>query len=642
MRPSLPQLEALAALAFLGASVSIASSFVGIAAPSATHHPASEDTSADAPAPPHRNRATPVADYTLDVSLDTDQHTVDGSGTITWRNHSERPVDALYLHLYANAFRSNATQFLSDRRPGGRGTGPVRDFGHLEVKSLSVREHGPADIWPHAEPADPAQPEDRTDMRVPLLRPVQPGSEIRVDVAWTTKLPSIVERMGYAGSFHMVAQWFPKIARLEPDGTFAHFTFDRLGEFYADFGTYDVTISVPAGFTVGATGPRLSDVKRGDRRVVRHVQPDVHDFAFCAYDGFEEKRRSVEGVDVRLLHPPGYTAVAEEQMEAVAYGLRQLARSYGRYPYSTLTLVHPPEGAGEANGMEYPTLITTGGRWWRYGAFGSARAVTLHELAHQWFYGLVATNEWRWPFLDEGLTTFAEVDVLDEGWGDQGALRLRGWGVRASTALRFVGAGAGHDDVIAQSAPAFESGYSYGRLVYARTALVLETLDRVYEGGMRRALGRYARAYRFAHPDPKALIETVEETMGAEAAKALETCLYERGWIDLAIEDLSCAGGTCALVVTRRGSVVLPVTVRWLYADGTSTQTRWDGRDEQATLELETTKPVSAALLDPLHAVLLDEDLANNAISRRPAPGAWRTRGALSFLTATGLSVVSP
>ncbi len=593
----------------------------------------------DASLPSH---AVPVADYTLRVRLDTQEHLVEGEGVIRWRNRSEKEISALHVHLYANAFRSEDTRFLSDRRPGGRGSGPVRDFGHVAVDSFSVRSHGGENVWPRAKRADPAYPNDDTDMVVPLAQPVKPGEAIDVDLSWRTKLPSIVERMGYHGTFHMVAQWFPKIAKHEPDGQFAHFSFDRLAEFYADFGTYDVTISVPETFVVGATGPCHSEEILDGRRVVRHVQPDVHDFAFVAWDGFRELRRDVDGTDVRLLFPPAHEGIAEEQLDVTAFGLRHFGARFGSYPYATLTIVHPPVGAEEAGGMEYPTLFTTGGSWWKRGVDGSARALTLHELAHQYFQGMVATNEHAWPFLDEGLASFAEVDALDVGWPDSGAIAARGWGVAASTVLRRVGLGGGQDDIIAKPSPDFHSGHTYGRLVYGRTALVLATLDRAYDGKVMQAIGRYARRYRFAHPGPEHLLAAIRDVAGEPAAEALRTCLFDRGWVDLAITDLTCEADACTVVVSHRGNVVLPVDVLWLHADGTRTMTVWDGRQAQASLRQAVASPVVHVVLDPSHKILLDEDFSNNAIGLGKRPRAWRTRALATYVTALGFQAVMP
>jgi aminopeptidase N len=119
----------------------------------------------------------------------------------------------------------------------------------------------------------------------------------------------------------------------------------------------------------------------------------VHDFAWTAWSSFREQTAEAEGVRIRVLYPPGYDGVAEREIAAAAFGLKYFGQQYGRYPYPVLTIVHPPQGATEAGGMEYPTLITTGGPWYSPPFVHDIEAVTLHELGHQYFYGLVATDE---------------------------------------------------------------------------------------------------------------------------------------------------------------------------------------------------------------------------------------------------------
>src|SRR5690606_13324849 len=140
-----------------------------------------------------------------------------------------------------------------------------------------------------------------------------------LEMTWDDKLPTVVERTGYHGSFHMVAQWFPKIAKVEADGTFAHFPFHHLGEFYADYGSYDVTLDVPSGFTVGATGRAVESKDEGGRHVERHVQKSVHDFAWTAFDGWREKTERIADVDVRVLYPRGYESQADRELAAVRF-----------------------------------------------------------------------------------------------------------------------------------------------------------------------------------------------------------------------------------------------------------------------------------------------------------------------------------
>ncbi|WP_437680386.1 M1 family metallopeptidase [Sorangium sp. So ce131] len=576
--------------------------------------------------------ADPVASYTLRARLDPAQHALRGEGTLVFRNTSRAPQQELFVHLYLNAFKNERTVFLRSGVSGFRGGEILYDFGHIQVTRFAVREMGGEDVWPEGKPTTPGDPEDETDIRVALPRPVAPGDTITIELAWEAHLPSLALRTGHHGSFHMVGQWFPKIARLEPDGTWAHFPFHRLSEFYADFGAYDVTVDVPDGFEVGATGRLVQEERRDGRAVRRFVQEDVHDFAFAAWDHFRETRATTEdGVAIRCLFPAGSEREAALEIDLVRFGLARFGAAFGRYPYGTLTIVHPPEGAEEAGGMEYPTLITTGGSWlWQAAGMRYVEAVTLHELAHQWFYGLVATNEHRHPFLDEGLTTYAEADALRARYGPSSAARLLGLEIGIHTQYRAMAIASGHDGAVAQPAPEFVDGADYAGLAYARPAVLLETLARVYgEDLVRRAVGRYAREHRFRHPGPEALIEAMRREVGEEAAEALRAGIFERAWVDYAVASFHAwpAGGPAPgraageeaaayrgqALVRRRGPLALPVDVALHGADGSVQRARWPAREGAASIPYTGASPLVAVVIDPEHRVLLDEDLTNNA-----------------------------
>jgi hypothetical protein len=482
---------------------------------------------------PERDHADDVVDYTLRATLDVPAHTVHGEGTIVWRNASTAATSELFVHLYLNGFKNERTAFLRAPVASGRGTEPVADWGYIDVRKFVAREMEGADLWKSADKTTPGDPEDETDIRVPLPREVKPGETLTIDVAWDAKMPSIVERTGYFRDFYMVAQWFPKIARLEPTGEWRHFPFYHLTEFYSDFGTYDVTIDVPSGVVVGATGSLVSSATDKGRDVVRYRQSDVHDFAWTAWSSFREKTARAEGVQIRCLHPPGYDAVAEREIAMATFGLRYFGEHFGRYPYSVLTIVHPPRAATEAGGMEYPTLITTGGAWYSPPFTRDAEGVTIHELGHQYFYGLVATDEQTWPFLDEGLTSFIEADALAARFGPGNAFDFLGLKVGLDVGYRAMSAEAVHNEPVAQPAQAFAGGADYAALVYGRTATILDTFARVYgHERLLAALGRYAKRYRFGHPTFAQFIAAMRESLGDGPVKDLETALLEKGWVD--------------------------------------------------------------------------------------------------------------
>ncbi|WP_437977772.1 M1 family metallopeptidase [Sorangium sp. So ce295] len=621
---------------------------------------------APAPAPPPdaelAAHADPIASYTLRARLDPAQHTMHGEGTLVWRNASREPQRELFVHLYLNAFKDPRTVFLRSSIDGFRGGEMLYDYGHIQVTRFAVREMDGADVWPRGKPTTPGDPDDETDIRVELPRAVAPGEAITIDLAWDADLPSLALRTGHHGSFHMVGQWFPKIARLEPDGRWAHFPYHRLSEFYADFGAYDVTVDVPERFVVGATG-RLVEERRADGRAIRRfVQEDVHDFAFAAWDRFRELRATTgDGVAIRCLFPEGSEREAALEIDLVRFGLERFGAAFGRYPYGTLTIVHPPEGAEEAGGMEYPTLITTGGSWlWPAVGVRFVEAVTVHELAHQWFYGLVATNEHRYPFLDEGLTTYAEADALRARYGDGSWARLLGLEIDLHPQYRADALTSGHNGAVAQPAAGFVDGKDYLGLVYGRPAVLLATLAGVYgEDLVRRAVGRYARENRFRHPGPEALLDAVRREVGDEAAEALRAGLFERAWVDYTVEafdawpadgaapapaeaGIEAAGYRGRAVVRRRGSLVLPVDVALHGEDGSVQRARWDARESTAAIPYAGASPLAAVVIDPDHRVLLDEDLANNARRSRPdllAPGVLSRA---SFAVGLALTLLGP
>ncbi|AGP35648.1 M1 family metallopeptidase [Sorangium cellulosum] len=614
---------------------------------------------ADVELPP---RADPIASYTLRATLDPAQHTMRGEGTLVWRNASREPQRELFVHLYLNGFKDQRTVFLRSAIGGFRGNEILSDYGHIQVTKFVVREMDGADVWPQGNPTTPGDPDDETDIRVALPRPVAPGDAITIDLAWDARLPSLALRTGHYGSFHMVGQWFPKIARLEPDGTWAHFAFHRLSEFYADFGAYDVTVDVPEGFTVGATGRLVEEQRRDGRAIRRFVQEDVHDFAFAAWDRFREVRATTdEGVAIRCLFPEGSEREASLELDLARFGLAHLGAAFGRYPYGTLTIVHPPEGAEEAGGMEYPTLITTGGSWlWPAAGVRFVEAVTIHELAHQWFYGLVATNEHRYPFLDEGLTTYAEVDALRARYGDGSAARLPGLEIDLRTQYRADALASGQSGAVAQPATSFVDGADYAGLVYGRPAILLATLAGVYgEDLVRRAVGRYARENRFRHPGPEALLDAVRREVGDPAADALRAGLFDRAWVDYAVatfhswpvdaaEPAPGEGGHEGAayrghaVVRRRGPLALPVDVALHGADGVVQRVLWQAHETTAKIPYAGASPLVAVVLDPDRRVLLDEDLANNALRVDPdllAPGVLARA---SFAVGLALTLLGP
>jgi hypothetical protein len=588
--------------------------------------------------------APKVASYAIEAKLDTELHRISGRETIHFVNRSSTALHELWFHLYLNAFKNDKTLFLRSPFGAGRSGDKAKEYGYVDVKKLAIRGGDGQDLWPTRDKHSPDDPDDETDLRVPLPSPLEPGSELTLELEFEDQLPELVERTGFVGSYHFVGQWFPKLARLEANGTFAHFAFHAQSEFYADFGDYDVTLDVPSAFRVGATGSRVSEVHdHGRTRLGYHVE-NVHDFAWTAWDKFETRSERIAGTEVRVLYPPHHEQNAEAELASVRFALPHFNARYGAYPYPTLTLVHPPETASNSGGMEYPTLITTGGPW--YSTIGGGRfieVVTTHELGHQWFYGLLASNEHAEPYLDEGFNSYAEADAMETQYGAGSVFSGFGLSASSSALNRLFSAARGGDEKVNQGAADFATFRSLGALVYSRTATVLGTLARVYgKERFNHALGVYARKFRFQHPTTVDFMSVMQSELDSRAVTALTLALSERATVDYLVREISNAPLSAAagvfdgpsgreqkkpeaprdtaeyasrVVVYRHGTLQFPVEIELGFEDGSKQLRRWDGSGFTFNVDNEGPSRLVSVNVDPQQRILLDDDRSNNWLS---------------------------
>ena len=589
---------------------------------------------AAAPAPTGdlSSRTEPVASYALAARLDAATQSLHGEGTLSFVNRTATSVSELYFHLYMNAFESERTLFNRSAFTRARSGRAPRRWGNIRLTRLVARELGAADLLPSLEPHSPGDPDDGTDRRVPLPRPLAPGQVLTLELAWDCSLPDIVERSGASRDFYFLGQWFPKLARLESDGTWAHFPFHPHAEFYADFGDYDVRLDVPELMVVGATGRQIESSVAEGRRQLHFRAESVHDFAWTAWPSFERREERIAGVDVHLLYPPGHERNADATLAALRFALPHFNQRYGAYPYSDLTVVHPPAFAASAGGMEYPTLITTGGPWHQAYWSRAMELVTIHELGHQWFYGLVASNEPRWPFLDEGLNSYAESVAAEGLFGPSSASELLGFELSETALHRAGNRLAPRDAPIARAASEFVDFAELGGLVYSRTATLFRTIANVYgPAAFEDALRRYTTRYRFAHPGPDELLHTLEQTLGPEATANVRAALFDGAGVNYSLRTLRSIQKADAsvpvdarpfesrVVVHRDGELRFPVQVLLRTPSGERIERRWDGQGRDHVIEHVGPEPVVFAQVDPEDAVLLDDSLLDNALRSEPA-----------------------
>jgi hypothetical protein len=546
--------------------------------------------------------------YTIHASLVEARREIEGKVRIELRNPTRRPLEQVLLHLYLNAFAGPNTLFMS-------GSGGMMRLSRADpgqpgwIKVSAIRAGGLA--------AQHELLDDGTVMAVSLPRPVAPAGELLLELRFVARLPHVFARTGHAGDFLAVAQWYPKPGVLLDDGSWHCPPYHAQSEYFADFASYDVTFDLPARYVVGATGVQVARQIRADRQILHHRADDVHDFAFFASPDLVEDRRQIDGVAVRYLAPRG-RGQAHRQLALVERALPILEGWLGAYPYAELTVVDVPSGALGAAAMEYPTLFTTWIPRWAPGGAHFFDEITVHELVHQYFQGIVASNEVDEPWLDEGVTSYVAGMLVDEILGDDrsyldlGPLRL---GNSAKERLRIAGATAVWP--VALAAKRYPSWHRYSQTVYARAALLLATVESLIgRDGMRRALSDYVRRFRFRHPTSRDLEETLllhaPAALLGDVAALLDAVLRRGSEVGYSVR---CDGDR--LEVRRSGDVHLPLEIT-VDAAGNTTRLTWDGRAR--SFEARVSGLRSARLGPPGRLALDGAPLDNSCVvGRGPA-----------------------
>jgi hypothetical protein len=619
------------------------------------------------------------ANYDIDVTLDPGTRMLTGSETITWRNTGAVAAYSLRLHLYWNGFRNSESSWMKQRQLAG--DNPVAewaadDFGYTDVTGIQIV--GPdgaptVDLKPTfraISPSDQNQ-DDRSLALAQLATPVQPGETLRLRVTWKGKLPKNFDRTGAIGNYFFVSQWFPKLGVFEPGGWLAHQFFAN-SEFYSDFGRYDVRMTVPSGWIVGATGVEQSRTDAGQGKTRhRYVQDDVHDFAWTTSPDFIEHTQRFEHaglppVEMRLLLQPEHEGQADRHFAATAAALRYYGEWFGRYTYGHITIVDPPFHS-QSGGMEYPTLFTGGTRWLAPRGGNEPEYVVIHEAGHQFWYGMVANNEVEFAWLDEGLNEYSDARVQAEAFppfhlvqrffGDFIPWLYRDIELKRATDLNWMNAyrRSGDRDALSTPTRLLWPG-THQAQSYHKTALMLHTLERRLGWDvMRRVMATFFDRWRFRHPQPEDFFAVVNEVTQQDYAWFFDRVYHSSNRFDYAIErfdskpietrglmdsptgpvfqEKKVEGTFRTTVVARRLEAgQFPVEVMTTFSNGEQVRETWDGLARWQVLTYD--KPVKAVSvqIDPERVLLLDTNYTNNSRVLEPATEAAATKWSLRWM----------
>ncbi|MCH7755134.1 M1 family metallopeptidase [candidate division KSB1 bacterium] len=505
-----------------------------------------------------------IANYNIDVTLDAEKRLLDGKEVLVWHNKTGSTIKELQFHLYLNAFRNSKSTFMERSGGSHRGNRIEKDgWGFIDVNSFFLKYHkdqsGPLHLIQPRDALESGvdaidltaemrfiQPDnnnenDKTVFSVPLPKPLPPGESVEIDINFTAKLPSPpFARTGAKEEYFFVGQWFPKIGVYTDKGWNTH-QFHETSEFFADFGVYNVRMTVPEANIVGATGVEVSVTKNGDGTATHfyHAE-DVHDFAWTTSPEFVEFTGKAQDVDIRVLMQPDHAYQGQRHLDAAKFSVEYFQNWYGDYPFPNLTVVDPRRGAAGSGGMEYPTLITAGTVYGLPEGLRSVEMVILHEFGHNYWYHLLASNEFEESWMDEGINSYTEIQIMQDVFGPVGdSIDLFGIKINIQQGHRMRYINQADRDPMVRRAWEYYSGGSYGTNSYSKPAIVLTTLQNYLgEDLMLKVMREYVTRWRFKHPKTQDFIAVVNDVSGQNLDWFFDQAFFSNALLDYSVTSV--------------------------------------------------------------------------------------------------------
>src|SRR3984885_15156740 len=559
------------------------------------------------------NSSTPmsqrVVHHEIHPRYDATKHVVDGSEVLTYHNLTGQQLDHFPFHLYQNAFQPKATWVREAKQQGSRDTGydkwEDKEYGSEDMKSIEVVGQGDLTSKLNFIQPDDGNKDDKTVVDLPLSKPIAPGAYVQFKIAFHDQMPETQARSGWKRDFVLGGQWFPKVG-VWWHGAWNCHQYHATTEFFADFGVYDVKLTVPQKEVVGTSGVKVAEAENSDKtKTLTYHGDDIHDFAWTASPRFKVKEDGVyQGqmgpVQMRILMQPAHWSQVDRHEKILKGSLEQFESRYGPYPYKTITLVDPePDSA--AGGMEYPTFITGDTNWFMPEGLYLPELVVEHEFGHQYWYGMVATNEFEDAWMDEGINSYTEVKVLDAILGKKTSiLNMAGATAGEREVQRMSYVGVASLDAIAQKAYEYYSFNSYAGVTYGKTASVLLTLEGIIgEDTMDKAMHAYFMKYRFTHPTKEDFLKTIEDVAGRDLHWYFNQAIYGTQILDYKVTKIE------------------TFPVNWYEEKkGEKGREHGDGASHWTKFVYEKKAKAESAEIDPDHTIQIDRNNFDNSYTQ--------------------------
>jgi hypothetical protein len=498
-------------------------------------------------------------DYRMDIDFDDSTHRFTGKQRLEYQNNSGDTLRKVYYHLYFNAFQPGSMMDVRSRtiadpdpRVGERIVALTEtEIGYQKVKSL-VQDGTPLKYTVSG-----------TVLEVELAKPILPSANVVFEMEFEAQVPVQIRRSGRnnaEGVAYSMTQWYPKMAEYDREGWHADPYVAR--EFHGVWGNFEVNITLPKDYVLGGTGviqnpqevghnyenPKKPLVKpAGDRITWRFKAERVHDFAWAADKHYTHDRvQTKDGPELHFLYLKDSVGELWDKLKPLTVKAFSIMNEFGKYPYPQFSVIQGGDG-----GMEYPmaTLIT-GGR-----NMGGLVSVTVHEALHNWYYGVLATNESKYPWMDEGFTTYAQNVVLDRLYKQNADNpHARNYGSYFSYVT------SDDHEPATTHADFYHTNRAYGISAYSKGAVFLHQLGYIIgEDNLKNGLLRYFSEWGFKHPTPSDFLLVMEKTSGMELDWYLEQFIGTTNTIDYGIREVTPNADGVEVQLERIGNMPMPL-----------------------------------------------------------------------------------
>lgn len=506
-------------------------------------------------------------DYTINISLDTKDHRFTGTEVLHYINHSPDTLREVFFHLYFNAFQPNSMMDVRslnipdpDKRVGERISKLKGDeIGIQKVKRLQLNGQ------------ETLLTENGTVLKAVFPQAILPGDTAHFEMEFEGQVPIQIRRSGRdneEGVDYTMTQWYPKIAAYDNMGWHPYPYVGR--EFYAPFGKFEVNIDLPSDYKVAATGTLqdydnfwTADAKEGelqfeslkeidaDRRTWTFTAENVHDFAWGADPDYVHTSTPFnEELDLHFFYLDDYEETWERLPKYALQFFREMKTRFGAYPYPQFSVIQGGDG-----GMEYPMCTMLKGT----GKISGLIGVTVHEGAHNWYYGILGSNEARYPWMDEGFTSFAEEEVINAIRRDP----VLNPHARAYSNHTFLASKPEQLEPLSTMADRFELNRTYSINSYSRGQIFLAQLRYIIgEEAFNRGIQRFFNEWKFKHPEPWDLVRIMERESGLQLDWYYHQWVETTKLIDYGIREVEAGKNNTRVHIERLGTMSMPLKVR--------------------------------------------------------------------------------